>query len=412
MLRNFVSRFASRIYVSIFYLSLLLFSCSSEKNIDSSSYWQAENALDYKSSLELQKAGFVKFPIQNNVSLADINFIECLEINGEKYIYFYEKGGNSLFIYDILDFSLRKKITFEKEGKNRVVPNNNLVKLISIDSLWLYDRTERRLSLFHNASLLKYISLEDNYRQKNQLNVTKDAWQFSYSAPFDVVDNVLYVSLYPRNIGVQARTEENIVDMAVWINTNNFQAGSFLPYPNFYNKGNWGYSSVVKTNLFQTYNASKKTILYGFAADNFLYEFDIKKRTLSKKFIGSSFFKEIPPLSFSKVNENKDKSWKYVGTTPSYYRLFYFSDLALHARIAFLPKSEQMYIEGVRSRDFSLIFFDENIQKNAEFRFNNSIYNPSFIYADKQYIYILRQDLYDKDDNFLWFEKFQVIKHI
>lgn len=382
---------------------------SCDYSVKNKFHWQAENSTIYNDSVTLVSNGVKSFPITQKTSVATIPYLNTLVQQGTEYLYFYNYYSNQVFIYNFTSEILVKAVEYDNQGPNELLPNTtNQVLLTSLDTLIAFDRQAKRISFFRDSVMYDRIDLYQ-ITSRDKLN-TYQVWQPSLMECFFMRGDSLFFSLHQYLCYAMLICEGDCnYNSVLTVDIRAKTASARLGVPEIYRYGNWGTQTAQPTHLFHTYNLNQQKFVYSFAADPFLYVEE--GEGYGKFFVGSKYFKTIYPQSFSKNKIDKDNSWRHCSTSPFYDRIFYDRYSRLYYRFALHGIALDDYDKGSKSGAFSIIIINEKFKKVGEVYFDKSIaknYSLKHIVITREGLFILRNDIYSEQPNFISLERFEV----
>lgn len=395
-------KFSPWIYLLLIAISISQFIFSCQKKDDKSNTKNSSTPL-------LESIEIFEIFVSEKSAFKNVNQFDIIELDEECYLYYYDGYSNEIYIYNFTDKHPIKIISIDHSGPNGVIPNRtNLIKLKSLDTFLIYERSIRKLSMFNNETKLFDIKLDDitNHTEIN----TYEVWQPSLSDNFYFIDSSVYFTIHQylsHALHSQRNSKENNTVLLIDLRNNSVQ--SYLKVPQIYKKGFWGTQTAVLTSVFQTYDKVNKKFLYSFSADNRVYYFEDGQ--LNSFDASSYYFNKVIPVNRRNKSVSKELSWEHTMTNPYFTKILYDFRRNLIYRLANLGINKQDYKKGKKEGPFSILIFDLSYNKLGEFLFDSSKkydhYNPFYLFIGPDGIYIPRKDLYTANPNSFYFEIFR-----
>ena len=189
-----------------------------------------------------------------------------------------------------------------------------------------------------------------------------------------------------------------------------------ITFPEFYNHGRWGRD--LGYDAYHCLSADGESFITSFAKSDSLFLTNIHTWERSSRFGGSSYFsmKDQEPSSKSTDTQMDFQSgMEYDFTHPAYFFIRYDPATARYYRLAQVdfPSKETVAKNHGELRlgiSYSFIVFDKSLNKLGEALLPDvTKYNMNLCFMQDGFIYIAPLPNYQKDENKLEFEKFEVV---
>jgi hypothetical protein len=340
--------------LSVFYLSILAFACSSKNN-------EKQITVSEIDSVHLVKASTKIFALDSATSYQTL-FMSVYKdgINGKQYLLYENRIKSTIQFYDYNTGVLFKEIALKKEGPDGV-GNIRGFYVKTMDSIYVMSsKSYQYILISGRGTVLK------RYKLINGRNVNDWSMPAIYtSTPPILRDNKFYFVAYPESKPYEKNKPVLTLDLK---DTTTSLLGN---YPDVYqNGGYWGLFVIVAVS--QTYTP-QHTILYSFGADPYLYETDYG--SLKKKhFAGSRYFNKTQPWDkkFSDGSEAGDvvtDGFKNILYDP--YRKVYYRSTWLK-----LPElNSKNERNTLWNKPISVIILDKNFKKVGETLLEENLYD-------------------------------------
>lgn len=383
-----------------FFCSICILSC---KNDD----------YDFYDKYELKTtAKIVKFPLDETASINSFYKLQQFSENGVTFIYFLDNYKNKIYIYNTESKQLINNKAILKNGPNSVIEssqNHLVLNSSSLDDFIIYESASRSFKFFNRDTIYKKITLEKIY--DDQISKKVVSW-FEPPIPENIYfsNEKIFFSIKNQLPRLSKNEIKDYFNYGV-LDVHNSEIQLFLKTPELYLNGNWGAKSAVHSTPFHCLNEEKKIIVIGFSGDKNIYTIEqFDKNTLIEHSGRSKLIGKIKPNL--KNNKDRDENMKFSSVMPHYGPIYYDKFREKYYRIVSHGVSEEDYKEGKLRKDFSIIIFDKNFNIVGESLLKNGyeIYNPYKLYINQEGLFISRTDLYSENDNYFYFNKFDLLK--
>lgn len=356
----------------------LFLSCKHE--LENKLFYQTENAATYKELLLLTEEKEAVFPGDTNM-WQETSIIQPFQEDGKDYIAIFNQFGLKLNIYDY-DLKKRvKEIYFEREGPNGVGSKTDQMGcfVIHSDTIIIYNYWERKIKVLNSHSQV-FLSKDIPESSSVYFNTI-----VRHSPPVEAKGSVYFPNL---NHGSLKGSLIPSGQMPAFMRFD-YRSGNFSFFQQRSEVYDIGYNLAGDNGyVFATYNPDRQKIVYSFRQDQFLYASSLDGK-LEKHFVGSKYFKQLEPFSFSfedgydKEGAGSDPAMRlYILTSPKYDRILYDEWNKLYYRFAFLPRTREEYEAGNFDFKQSIIIIDTNFQKAGEWMIPSS-YSTSSAFVTK-----------------------------
>lgn len=391
-------------YLIFFSFLLLISSCQRKENND------------YNNVFRLHETDTIKkFLLGDETSINSFYKLQSVNIKDSTHIYFFDNYKNELWLYNTIDSKqkLYKKISFNgpnsisKSSQNHIVLNAKQPNQIIV-----YEANERSFNFFRSDTIYKKIKLEKLYEKHKKKLVS---W---FSPP--IPENILIRNdslLFPINNQIPRIDKNKVKDFFNYgiLDHQNKDLSLSLRTPKLYLSGNWGAKSAVHSTPFHCLNIDENLIIVGFSGDENIYRINLDKTKDQTNFINkfkakSNLIENIEP----KIKNNKSfkENRAFSATTPHYSNIYYDRFRKVYYRFVSHGVSMSKYKNGIDREDFSILILNSDLEVKGEkyFKYGFQRFDPYKIFINKEGVYIARKDIYDRNDDYFPFSRFELSK--
>jgi hypothetical protein len=280
----------------------------------------------------------------NDTSYNDIESMNVFADDGVEYISFFDRRSEALLIYRtsssgmIARIPLRRFIKKEKLYKTTVYLKN-------FDSILITNKT--RLHLYDSSGHLKH-SIPFLVEPKNAKASLDNA------SPPIIVGEKIFTGVRPSIFDEKLKAYKNW-KVLYGFTFRNDSATLEYNLPDIYSKHLYGYQYL---HSYYCYNKNMRFI-FSFAADSNIYETNLKNYHIA--YLAKSSFQEEPP-KWKQEGGDKDEGAKNYLTHQAYGPVFYDPFRNRYLRVAKKKISEADYATKNRSREQTIIIFDDKFR--------------------------------------------------
>ncbi|HMO40237.1 MAG TPA: DUF4221 family protein [Saprospiraceae bacterium] len=350
--------------VLLFTLIAILSLLSGCQRDETDGRYEAKNAKQYERKHTLVASTDILLPI-DSVTSFDYSDIQYFTNNDTAYLALFNPNIPALDVYNFAERSKLKRIYFALEGPDGVGNNTNNMGcfVYAPDTIIIHNYWSDKLFFLHaNAKKIASIDM-----------VPPDSLFFSafftQAIPFRVGNEVFFPNLYQGIKKGQLIPSQKIPVFQVTNvekQTIRFVGKRSSVYDKDYH--------VAGTNsgVLGDYNPHTQKVIYSFKQDHFIYTNDINGSNVTKRYVASEFFEQIPPLSTSfeqgleMQRNNREKVREYVLTAPNYSIIKYDPWREVYYRFAYLPRTLEDYQGRAYRLRPSIIIMDKNFNKTGE----------------------------------------------
>lgn len=383
-------------------LSLILLSCSDQQKF--TPYHQAENSKEYSESIEFIAIDTLSFYLDSRSSY-ETNSISYSSHDGNETLSYLSAFDSEIHVFNFSNQTKIKTIKIDFEGPNGVGMFDRMSchYLLSFDSIFLY-----------NLNIGQLFLLDSNAKKLNQYTVsnysdttipTPIPWTLR---PMQFADEKIYFPCGPN--GYKESYEGHPSSLVVDLSTK--KASYLTTFIPSYSQAFWGDGYKYDPGI--ALNIHTNQIVVNYPIDHHLQVMDLKDKSTSLHYVGSSHIEEIEPYQsnvrfFEEQNSSvKDHIQSIHGYSNSDYEsILYDRFLKVYYRIAYLRPSRDRVELGEQIPDFSIIILNEQFEKIGERVFEKELYDSRKIVVTSKGLIIGRKDFYEKDEDFMVFEVFR-----
>ena len=356
-----------------------------------------------------------QFALGDKTSINSFYKLQSTYTNDTTYIYFFDNYKNELWLYNTLNpkKKYQKKISFKgpnsisKSSQNHAILNRD-----NFENFIIYEANSRSFNFFKDDTLHNRIKLEKLYKNHEKKLVS---W---YGPP--IPENILIKGdslLFPINNQISRIESAKVKDFFNYgiLDYSNEDLSLFLKTPKLYLSGNWGAKSAVHSTPFHCFNKDENIIIVGFSGDENIYKINLDKTKDQSNFIKeykakSNLIENIKPNI--KNNNDFKENRAFSATTPHYTNIYYDRYRKIYYRFVTHGVSMKKYKKGIHRKDFSVLILNKDLEIKGEKYFKNGFqkYDPYKVFINKKGLYIARKDMYDKNDDYFSFSKFELSK--
>lgn len=295
-------------------------------------------------------------------------------INGQDYIIFSDLVSHSLLIYNIEKSELVKKISLPEDGPNGFGKDQKFCFLKNFDTIFI--SSQYNLFVIDSSGLIK--------RKYNLLsNDRKIGVQVRLSGfmPLVVLNSFAYFSVLPDLAPTDLSHLENWPVLGK-LNLNSGEISFVYNLPEIYSKGIYGGNYLYPYFCF---NRNTGNFIFSFAAENNLYETDLKSTDKSIPANSIHLDKRIEPAKPDEVETSEDRT-RFALLTDSYGPIYYDPYRNLYLRIAQKKLDAQSFQSKKWSKTSFIMLLDEELQIIGESQIDNLnlyslFFTPEGVYA-------------------------------
>lgn len=314
-----------------------------------------------------------------------------------------KKNYNSIYIYNYDSKQLKNVLTFNADKGNvgsLAPPSAHL--FINEDSIYIYNTNRLKLYLCDKSCVI-IDSITTVNRKIDQYGAHPEP---STSNPIIKAESSILIPSSLRGFRKSYDQYKTILKIDSGISK------YVIDLPESYNKAFWGERFKYLVSL--CYNPNTQKIILSYPIDPFLYEATVEGDVVNKYYAGSSFFGPISSMTNdvsygTKGNQDSnDPDREYYSFTNSEFnRIMYDKYRNLYYRVTLIRSKKNEQPDNYMP-DLSIIVLDSNFKKVSEKRFDGHIYHPTMLFVSKEGLNIARQDLYRRNNNYLYFNLFKI----
>lgn len=364
---------------NILLILALLSSCSSDDN------------LKFENQFTLVKRDSITFEL-DSISTARSQSIHLMETEKTLIFSFLNRQYNSIYFYDFNTTDLLFIKSYPKEGLHGV-GKISAHYVHSLDSIYLFRYDGSQLYLTSSNQKIK-----NKFSLLNTSNPSMPPFPGS-TRPIIKLENKIFITAwgdqkeYYKNSSYESNKfiELNVLDSTL---------SYFLGYPAIYNEGVWGIQFHV---FYHDFNETNNSLIISYPIDNNIYKVDLATKQQVSFYAGSTYFKEVAPLSnarrvtninpLEEVKNQLLQSW-YGAVKYDEYRNVYY-------RIVHHPIEETDFQEAhpIRSKfqPQSIIILNKYMEKIGEVMLPKFQYFTSNLLITERGLYIEKLDFENED---------------
>ncbi|WP_158797575.1 DUF4221 family protein [Pedobacter sp. L105] len=404
-------------YPLIFCVFLIVVSCRHKS--DQQPFYTKKNSVQYEDKSTLAYKDCLELPADTSTT-SDLPGIDIFKDrkSGKTYLSFLSPVSKSILIYDYDAKICIKKIPLFVDGPNGTNPNTvpSMIKMLSLDTV-AYFNFDHLYLLNGEGTVLKKFNLgrdASSKESKNESFIAKPN-PGTYSPIVHYGDDLILMCSYNSMAEPQTMLKDIIK-----INYKTGKKSAYFNRPQIFDYGYWGYNEKLYY-LYGALNTKENKVILGYAAEPFLYSYDLKNNRVKKEpFIGSQFFEEINPFLKNREDVQKRidgelmaKSAEHEICNPSYYAIFYDDKSDTYIRAAFLPRTKEEYRNPEKRFKFKCTFllFDHNFNKTGEQVLPDfSVLDFRLMFMLNGYLHVLNREKYNNNNDKLFFDRYQIVK--
>ncbi len=383
---------------NFFFIFTLLISCKQT--------YKSEEPINYvySETVTLEDNNLISFELGKNIALSNSVNFHALNINETELIMFSNSYTHSVLAMDVSNRNLLKQIVLEYDGENGIGELDDQNSLI-------YSKNGEILSFNGNSGYFYYLDNKSNIVHKKNLYDYDSKGRILYPYISETsymikLNNDIYIPSFNK-LNQDFFLENTIMKYSLVDNN----LSTIMQYPEIYKKGFWGvifkYAPKLTTN-------NKDKILISFPIDPYVYALSESGEILSKNYIPSKHIKRIEPMYDNiRYTYSSNRDWEkekiYSLSNFEYSALHYDEYRDLYYRIVFIRKSLEDVKRGEVVPDFSIIVFNDKLEKIGETEvLDGKKYDSAKMVILKEGLAIVRLDLYKENDSELSFSVFKI----
>lgn len=371
-----------RIQIGFGLILLLLMTSCSVKQLDSETD-------QVQGDIGLQVVDQLVLSLDSTTS-TDSFMLEYLEYNGEPRLAYFNRGDQTIRLFDIDNGEQETKLTFDKAGPNRVLYIAGFT-IHNKDSIFLTDGYQTNYLVNSSSQLISKYRTED----ANLLKHAPGPWVRTGSPMIYDKGKLFYQGyvggVFDQPNMVQLDLESNKIDY-------------FNGYPLFYQEAYWRGGFEY---MYFTYNQKSRIIVSSFVADHNIQTINLDSWSEINEYpaSGSGFGKlRAPRQNMGDPGHEKDE--KKFMLQPSYGRIHYDFNNDLYYRLAYDGISESDYDSNdpLRSsvKPARIIILDNQFNKLGEYDLGRFQYEPNMAFTGAKGLYLKRMD--DENEDIVTFD--------
>ena len=305
----------------------------------------------------------------NDSSYNDIESLNIFEDKGTEFISFFDQRSEALLIYRASGGEMVNRIPLKSILKKKSFYKTD-VFVKNYDSIFITNRTSLYLvdSFGHLKASAAFITTPTNAYAL-----------LDNSCPPIVVGGKLYTGVKPSIYKERLKTYRN------WKVIYEFKLSEDsvkLKYnlPEMYHSHLYGFQYLSNSFCYNNHNR----FVFSFAADTNIYETDLDNYNMT--YYGKTLYQQAP-VKWKNNNANKDEDDKNYLTGEAYGAIYFDPFKRRYLRVAKKRISEANYEAKDRSREQSLIVFDEAFRIIGESPLERNISLSSLLFTRNGDIY-------------------------
>ncbi|MCE7055730.1 DUF4221 domain-containing protein [Algoriphagus sp. AGSA1] len=322
-----------------------------------------------------------------------------------EYISILNPNTQTISLYKNEDSQVSREIKIEIEGPNGIgeLGFDSSHFLFSQDSIYIY-----------NLQIGSLFLINEKGEVLNRYTITDYSDSINFPAPYP--SNVRPIQsdfkqlFFPCGINNYPNDYENYPSV-LSIDLESGQIKYPITYSNVYDQAFYGLSFKYDTGI--AFNKNDNSITISYPVDNFIYKYYTENGNIEMKYGGSEHFDQIEfydadPDKFERIdfiNEN-EKLKNHALSNSDFAGILYDQFRNYYYRIAYIRPTIDEVKSGKTIPELSIIILDENLNKVGEDLFSSKIYDNSLLFISSSGLNIARKDLFEADENFIFFDTF------
>ncbi|HRK53792.1 MAG TPA: DUF4221 family protein [Cyclobacteriaceae bacterium] len=369
-------------------IAIVILGCTLPKDISDKANLAKDTVV--KDSLTLQLVDERKYFL-DSTSNSITSSVQVFPIDSPAFMIFHHTYSSNIAIYDMQTGSQVSEITLKKEGPDGVGNGIRGMYFHNFDSIFLLSLMEQRLYLIDSAGKLK-----------SKMNIGDDHYyaQLGTIFPAFLKGGSLYLCTYPSpGTDISAAGYSSLQ-----INLSSLEVRNVFHLSSNYDNGAWGRHHYSRTS--HLYNDKTGQVILSFPNDHFLYVIAGDKTT--KYYAGAYKIKKLRPLTKRSDFDKDDIVFRHEAMQGSYSSVFFDRWRNLYYRLAFSPVGGDYESPFDTEKETSIIILDTGFNKVGEYYLEPDTYSYLAMFIAPQGLYLFNKKKYASDEDFLYFDVFDV----
>lgn len=374
----------TRALIAFVWISILFFGCSDTTNSNNSVI-----------SLELSDS--ILLPLDEETGHY-YNTFQISEYGSIPLFHFYNSNNKQVYIYNLSDRTLAKKIRLSKDGKDGIGNLANIDIAINDSVLYVLNSDYQRLYQFDtNGKKIKVVTLDS----LNTIYENKIAYADASASYPMVMDKRKSVFLNSTMYGVKPDIQNYYSFWQVNLKSQKPEVIPWVPYPSIYQKGNYGNTlhyhvsfCLIEDSLLAVSFAREDSLrIYNTITGNLIKSMECRSDLFDVH--------SMEPLVKDPAGKEAADAERvlYEFTNPYYFKLFFDHENQEFIRLAVsqTPTKEEVSRNGGDKRKgmgLSVIRYSKNGLKTGEWLLPKDIYYIGCTYLYNSKIYVIPKPRY------------------